>query len=404
MYCEYCGKKMDEDSVFCEHCGKKIEEETKKTETKKIEARKIEKEVVKKRHPAETRILFAIILVVVFGYVFFLELRHFNSPENAMNGIMKDFREQNYQAILENFGIENNEFISSEIFSNVYKDKLDELKIFDYQVVSCDLKTESKANCTVSYKTSKNGITEQKNYDLVLKEEKKFLLFQDWALEETNVKAINDYILYLPKDSQALLLGKELNNYRSSLNDKDGYDAYKIPKLFNGIYPLEITFSNGMKMSKELAVTKESYTYQFAVSDLTEEYKKQLTDLSENLMNTFYQGIINKTKFEELKTNYDINLLKETYDKLGKDILKDTKLTNFQVGKIRLTDLELTESGEFYLTLQMNYDYTLSYFVNEKETIHNGKSNDTFYIIIKNAEMKEITKLESLVTYFSKKY
>ena len=52
----------------------------------------------------------------------------------------------------------------------------------------------------------------------------------------------------------------------------------------------------------------------------------------------------------------------------------------------------------------MNYQYKFDYKIKEETKSHFGESNDTFYITVKNTDLNEIEKIDSLVSYFSKKH
>ena len=60
--------------------------------------------------------------------------------------------------------------------------------------------------------------------------------------------------------------------------------------------------------------------------------------------------------------------------------------------------------GKIIVTFQMNYSYQFEYFIDKEKKTHEGNSNDIFYLTFKNTELKEIEKIDSLVSYFSKKY
>ena len=52
----------------------------------------------------------------------------------------------------------------------------------------------------------------------------------------------------------------------------------------------------------------------------------------------------------------------------------------------------------------MDYEYELNIQTNGKNETHQGKSSDVFYMTVKDIELNEIENIDSLVTYFSKKY
>ncbi len=391
MYCEECGKKIDLDSKFCENCG---------TEVK----RKQKKILMTTKHPLETKILITLIIISIFGFIFYQELKYFNSPENAINSYLKDCKNQNYDRILENLNISNSEFTSKEMLQKRHINK-EEVKINDFKIIGCNYEGDKKtAKCEITYTTDKNSINSTKIYQLKRKESKRLLLFADWEIENQDIEIINDWTLYLPKDASAQLEQIKLDQYRDEQKDKTGYDAYIIPSIFKGNYNLDLKTQNGITLNTIIKVNSSSYTYQFNLKDISEDMKSSLKNLAIETINTFYEGVINNRKKEDLKCNYDIEKILNTYDELKEDIESDIKLKKFEIKNLKITDLNMNEEGNLFVTYQMSYQYEFDY--NDKNTTknHKGESNDTFYITIKNTDLKEIEKIDSLVSYFSKKY
>lgn len=390
MYCEHCGKKIDEDSKFCEFCGTKLTKEEPKKE-------KFQKE----KNPNETKILIVIMLIAIFGFIFYQELKYFNSPENAINSFLKDYKNKNYDSILENLNIESTPFTNAEILKTINKDLLN---INDFKIIECKSDNSDTAKCEISYRTNKNGMDSSKTYRLRKKEEKRLGIFTEWIIENQDIEIQNDWVLFLPKDSTGALEGINLFDYRSIENDKNGYDAYKIPIIFKGNYNLEMTTNSGITLKSTVKVNGSNYTYQFNLKDISDEMRNSIKNLGSETIETFYQGIISKKKKEELESNYDISKILSDYETLKAEIESDITLKEFKIIEIKITGLELKEDGKLFITYQMNYQYTFDYNSKEGTKSHSGESNDTFYITTKNTDLKEIEEIDSLVSYFSKKY
>lgn len=391
MFCEYCGKKIDYDSKFCEHCGNAILND----ETKQIKTHK---------NPNETKILLVIILICVFGFIFYQELKYFNSPESAMNNYLKDYKDLNYDSILESLNIELNDFISPEFLKKRALNDGD-AKINDFKVLGCSYNSsDSSAKCEVTYTTEKNGISTTKTYKLKRKEQKRLFLFADWIVENQDIEMLQNWMLYLPKDSKGTLEDISLESYRDEENDKTGYDAYLIPNIFKGKYNLFITTNTGLTLSTVVKVSSSSYTYHFTLKDISEDLKVEIQNIGKEIIDIFYQGIILNQVKGELVSNYEIQKILDSYEVLKKEIQTDITLKKFQVEHIKITNLDMDENGKILVTYQMQYHYEFQYKDKNEVKTHEGKSNDTFYVTIKNTDLKEIEKIDSLVSYFSKKY
>lgn len=378
MFCEYCGKKIDEDSNFCEHCGKKI--------------------LTKKKLSKEKKTGLIIILFLVFFYIFFLELKYFNSPENAINSYLKNRNNNDYENVLKNLNIESGPFTSKEAYLNVTKSTMD-----SFTIHSCEYdETKQNAVCHVTIET-KNDTSQKETFYLEKKEKKRLGIFTDWIIKTNDIKTTKDWHIYLPKDFKAKLANIDLDSYQSNEETKNGYDCYIIPEIFMGDYQLELTLPNEEIIKKEIQVSTNSYTYELKKEDISEEQKSELEQLGTHIIELFYNSSVTKKPFAELETTYNIKKLEETYNKLVHEIEK-TDLISFKVNEIAITGIEMTENCNIKITYQMNYNYHLKYETNETKEEHQGTSNDTFYITTQTMEWNDIEKMESLVTYFSKKY
>lgn len=383
MYCENCGKKIDTDSNYCEHCGIKL---VKESTTKK-----------------ENKILLIIGLLIIFGAIFIWELKYFNSPNNAINSYLKNWTNQNYDIIKETLKLEESKFTTNEMFQKVFQNK-EEFSIKEFHVEECKYnKSKKSATCNISYKTAKNGLSYQKTYNLTREDQNRLLIFANWKIENESFKTINNWILYIPADATAKLENIDLAEYRTPEKDKQGFDAYQIPQIFEGTYHLSLKMNTGMNLEKAINITKKEYTYQFNIQDVSLEFQESVKLLGTNLIETIYNGIANKKNIEELETTYDLTPITETYKTLQKELEK-ASLTSLKVKEMKVSGIDMSDDGKVFITYQMNYEYDIKYTKNEKELTHHGESNDTFYVTVKNIELKEIEKLDSLVTYFSKKY
>lgn len=387
MYCEFCGKKIDLDAKYCEHCGKQIK-------TAKIYSFK--------KNQNETKILITIVLIALFSFLFYQELKYFNSPENAINHYLRNLKNQNLESILNTFNMETNEFTSTSFLKR--KSETNE-NLKSYNILECNYENDKKsAICSVNYTTTKNGISKTKTYRLKKKEEKRFLLFTNWIIENQDIELLEEWTLYLPTSSKGKLEGIDLEKYRDNAKTKDGYDAYTIHPIIKGEYNLTLTTDNGISLNTTININTKEYTYQFTIKDISKEMETQILTIGKELINTFYQGIINHQKREEIKSSYEISEILTEYENLKKEIEKNITLKKFDVTEIKINNLKMDTEGKIIVTFQMNYSYQFEYFIDKEKKTHEGNSNDIFYLTFKNTELKEIEKIDSLVSYFSKRY
>lgn len=383
MYCEHCGKKIDLDSNFCEHCGEKVNP-------------KKEKFIITREH----KILLSILIFGGFVFLFLWELKYFNSPTNAINTYLKNWSNKNYDSILENLNMENTKFINQQIFEEITKDNINYNK---YKIDSCHYQNNKEnAICNIIFESTKDSTTREKSFTLEREKNNRLGIFANWKIKENDIKIITNFKLYLPEESTAVLINQELNDYYNADLDKNGYQCYIIPQIIQGKYPLKVKMKNGMVIDKEININKPEYTYQFNVQDTSAEFQNELKVLGTSVIETIYQGAVNKTKFEDLNSTYNLSKIKENYTQLTND-LANTNLTELKVKEIKISKIKINNEGKIEITYQMRYNYKIKYQKNGKEETYEGSSNDSFTMKVKNMELQEIESIESLVTYFSKK-
>lgn len=384
MFCEDCGKKIDQDSVFCEYCGSKV---------KKISS------IITK----ENKVILILLVFIFFVFLFLWELKCFNSPDNAMNHYLKNWKNHNYDVLIQDLGVEDGPFTTTELFQKAFSKK-EEFSIYDFQIRECfyGINKES-ATCQISYQKNKNGFNYEKTYYLKRNKKNKLFLFADWVIEEHSFQTLKDYVLFLPSNSTATLENIDMSDYRSIDKDKTGYDAYTIPQIFEGTYLLHLKMSNGIDLEKEININKQEYTYQFNIQDISRDYQEQVKSLGVEVIETLYNGVAKGKKFEEITCKRNISSLKGIYENLQKSLSKSF-LTSLKVLDMKVTKFEINKDGKIFISFQMDYEYELNIQTNGKNETHQGKSSDVFYMTVKDIELNEIENIDSLVTYFSKKY
>ncbi len=360
MYCIYCGKKIKEEDRYCKYCGKKVKKET-------------------FLNSKEMKIGLLLVGIACILTITVQVVKTLTSPNYVSYVYMKNIQKKNYKALLKNTN--QTTFVNEKTLESLIENDED-YQIKDFQVDSCEMNEEP--TCKITILTKKKGTITKR---LHLQGKKLFNLIKTYQIKD-EWKTKEDWYLYLPENSEAYLDGISLDSYKTDENQKEHFDGYKIPSILEGTHELDLTW-NTMTLHREIHIEANAYTYNLEKNDLEENMNQLLIQKSIHTIELLYQSIEEKKSFEEIP-NIE-NDLKETYQKLQqKDV---EKITNYQIANANILGMQV-ENGEILITMQLTYQYEIKEAKKEK--------NDTCFITFDNT-LKNIKKIDSLVTYFSEK-
>ena len=404
MFCGECGTKNVKNAKFCEKCGAQIKAEKIVTEKEVKEKQPMSKKT------KTTLTIGGVVAVVIIGI--FIFLNSLVSPKNIAEKLFNATADYDFETIYEFLDVEKNEFTTKEMFKNIMSKDIDEddkVQVVNY-TVSDPVYSEDKMTSTVTITYLLKDRSESGTYDvkLVKSKDKKWLFFDNWKVVMNNFDIANNYEIQVAKGSKVTLEGIVLGEqYLDKESSTEQLDVYKMPAMFEANYDLSIELPMGIKKEEKIKVRDEGYyKYRLSVSDLSDEEKTKLTNISKTNLEVLYNGVKDQKSFDDIKSSFEydganLSNLKSDYELLVKNIGKS--LTAIDFTTITLSDISIKSDGNIELYLKANYNYTVSYESGDETKTHDSSDYDYLYLTYSyvNGEYK-LVDTSSLNTYFSK--
>lgn len=374
MYCGECGAKNSNSSKFCESCGAPLENEHEnKSTTKNVKNTNTQ--------ISKNKIILIVLaaVIVIGGFIGFRNLKKQSLPETIAKEYFEAYKSSDAKKMYQYFDIDQNlsknEFTTKDMFIKtiITKDQKKEAsKIQSYQITKVEKNDDGlTTKVTINYTTTSSLTSKSKVIYLKKSSKKKFLLFDNWKVSLGDNYVKENYSISLPKGSKAKLEGKDLSSYKDKSKSTSTTDVYKIPKIFRGEYKLTSSLSYGFDITDTINTSLGStYKANISTSSVPSKIRKDMTAKVTDLINTFYQGAIAKTEWDQIKDKFKgldttgESNFKATYESLISKANSDTKqLTAYELFDINLADISTSSSsnGDLVVTFKIKYNYTLNY-------------------------------------------
>ncbi len=425
MFCAECGTKNEVGAQFCENCGNKMETAP-VVQTQPVQPQQPvvpptpKKGLVEKikELPKTTKIIAIVATVVVVAIVaLYVVLNGMTSAKGVAEKFFNATMDHDLEKMYSFISAEESQFTTEEMFKkiNAVNTETENLpKVVNYTVgepiVSAD---GMSATVTISYVIEGDSATKTADIKLTKGKDKKWIIFDDWKINNSNTKSIKGYEIEVMKDSTVTIEDVKVDKkYIDKEKSTSTNDVYVMPAMFGSEYGIVIDLPIGVTLEDEIYVSSgSSYTYSLSLDNLTEEMKQTLQTTAKTNLQDLYNGVKDKKAWDEVKTSFeyenaDLSDLKYAYEKLSSNISSDITLTSIEFTEIELDDLSVTSEGQLYVELEASYDYILTY-ISGTETKTNDSDDTDYYIYLTYDYVDGAFKLvdaSSLTSYFSKYY
>ena len=358
MKCQNCNKEIKKEDKYCGNCGVKI---LKKKDDKYFQ-------IIKENR---LKIILCSILLVIVGLTYLV----FNYISTASYKAMK------YIKAVTNNKIEEIYNMLDLKETKLYNLKLLKQKAKQYENVSDTKITKEEENDKNALITFEYMSNEHSNIGLVslTKENNK------WTVNSGMVA--KNVTFTLPKNATITLDNIDLSSYLSKEKSDELQDVYAIDYMVKGTYDILIKLEDGTEVKGEIEI-EDDKNYHINNIDLKEEVNNQINATSLDLINNFYNGLMNDS--ENISDNEKIN---EYY----KDINYDYKQGNFKLTKFEIKDLKQISVKDSNGYLKIKYQVEYDYIINYDGTDYSGTNRDTITLLynydytlnsIKNIDLK----------------
>lgn len=422
MFCGECGTKNEKDAKFCENCGVKLEQEEKKTETnnkkknnnKPKENKK--KEKIKKLSKKQKILTIIICVIALVLLVLYKVGENITSPDTIVKNYIKAINNRDYNILYETANYKGDKtFINKDNYKKILDKSLnDDIKINNYKVKEVTYEDDgltAKVTTTITITNGRNTETEEVTFKLNKQSDKKYLIFDNWTLNNQNLITINvieNYDINVPKGSEVTYNDVKLT--KEYLNNKDNKlgntDTYTIPQVFSASSKLEVKLPWGTTKKEEVIPSNYDYTIDLDESDFNDKEQDKILEGINTAFTKAMEGLTTNKKWDEVKsnfaTNYNLDELKSEYE----DSLDDYNDNNYTISNFKITDSEIRDlyiDDDFILEVSMKIEYSYTANKNEGET-KNDEDDYYFYAYViyedESYKLVDIYSFPNIYVYF----
>lgn len=425
MFCQNCGTKNNDTSIFCENCGARLEkpvqqapqveqvqeqpvesvqeqpvESVQEQPVERVQEQPVEsvqeqpmqeqptqqaptyqqtvqgqptqqepvyqqpmQQVKPKKKVSKSAIVIAVEVVALLALI----VAAFKIGENAFSAekvaekFFVEVANQNYKEAYKILDIDESEFINEENFKNASCNMALD-KVSKYEVRKSSDDDDEK---TVKIKYKGKSGTDTYVINVEKKDGKKFLLFDNWEVNADSMIA-KDFTLYVPNGAKVTVDGIELGDKYVESEDTYG-QTYVIPKIFAGEHQVVVS-QEGMQEVRKIVDTDDGSFYVDQMSP-GEEVLAEITDIATEDFKLIFEAAAERKDFSEIKSLLSsdedyLEALEDDYDNLVQQFETGGYET---INKVQFSNIK-TETDEGYLTsadygveVYITFDYYIEY-------------------------------------------
>lgn len=366
MKCSKCGTPYHEKDRYCENCGSK-------RENKALNFLNQNKHTI-----------FILTIVIIIAVLIYQIITVLSSPEYKATNYLKAVLNNDTKKVYELADYSSNDFYSEEIL----KEKNETVKAANIQLIR-KIVLDNEAYLTYQY--TSNGT----KHIVSVKLTKEDGIFTNWQIESGRVA--KNITLQLPKNSTVKVDEIDIKKYLDQEESTDDYDIYTIDYMATGTYQVEVTLQDGNTIKDEITVSDDQ-KYSLGNIELTDAAKSTTKELTKNLLDTMYNGLINNNSASEITQN-------ESVQKFYKDLKYVYSNSNITLNQIQFSDLELlnaeyNDESKLEVTFQTEYNYTITYQSQNETNTYSGVNRGVITVTFDYQDGYSIQKIESLKNSF----
>lgn len=294
MFCPQCREPLNDDARFCPQCGNPINKEdslfmnSNLTKTDKVQE---ETSLFKK-------ILFVeIIVLIVMLYGMSSYSKKIFCPEYVATKYFEALSNGDINTAYNFLKFDESDFLNKKFYA-------EQAEYFDSPIKAYSVKCQSdmKTGMTearVSYQTVDNERKKVFKVSLVKEKKKKYLFFDSWKIEPTNMMA--DYFdILVPVGAKVYLDSVQLDEKNSEITDESLYTRYHIQNIFEGYYDILVT-ADGMKDYENCIEIESEESYKVNDMEYTDEYMKQMYEKTAEFAKVCIEALFSRADFNVLR-------------------------------------------------------------------------------------------------------
>lgn len=291
MFCEKCGTKLEDGSLFCDNCGAKVSEMTMVPQVIPVVPKKPMEKLTK-------LFIFEVIALVLLAIGFYKLAETRFSSENVAKNYAKAKMAGDMDEVYDMLNLPSSELLTKDMFLMTQMDQEAE-ELVNYEISNESESRNSFSNSfRLEYMTKGNVYSENENIQVVKQREKQMLFFDKWEITPDSLLT-KEVILYAPADVTLKINGIDISTIQGVKTEESyGNIQYTLPVMFNGTYTLEASAPARQTITQEVVINNY---YSNTIGDMvpSEESIKELADTSYELQQSLISSAFNQMSYED---------------------------------------------------------------------------------------------------------
>lgn len=374
MFCQECGTKNTDDSIFCANCGVRLERDAvNQNQTQKVQPQGYPGAGVQSmpKKIEKWKLIFGVELVMI---VLLLILAYknagtyFGAGEVAERYFLANAN-GDWSRAYQMLELDESDFVKEKDYEKMAaKDSLP--KITTYTVGEIDALSGKELGTTVDIRYRSKGDSMDSTYTVSLNKQpgKKFLLFDDWKVSTDDIIA-KDVTVRVPQDAKVILDGEKLSDsYLSKREDEEEHlDTYVVPQMFAGTHAVTVTM-DGMKEDHGTLNTYNADSYTVYSLNPTEETMDKIIKTAGEDMQKVYEAAMHGDAFSTIADLYvsdkdEMERIEDNYDTFLEAVQRNSRNT---VNTLRISNISASAenygwSDEMVMEVRLEFDYSVDF-------------------------------------------
>ncbi len=322
MFCEKCGTKLDDGSLFCDNCGAKVTAQTSQATAKATPPvqqdtpnmhqefaqvqQSVQQQMATLQRPPMAKttkaFLFQLLIFAALLVAFFMIANAKFSAKATADSYAKATAAGDWESVYSLLDLSSSELLSEEMFVSVQLSAdYDEVEDFEIEKVEFN-STDNKVQFGCTFETKYDDITE---VILVKKQSgKKWLFFEDWKIDADSMLAQSVQIK-VPADATVKLNGVDLLSIKKLKTEQfDTTKVLSLPDAFRGTYMIEVSAPGRETVCEQIVLADYAY---FSFTDMapTSEAIDAIAIQSRDNLEVIFSALMSESSYEDLITAND---------------------------------------------------------------------------------------------------
>ncbi len=184
-----------------------------------------------------------------------------------------------------------------------------------------------------------------------LKKRKIFNLLDTYKVVSGKVASNIEFVV--PKNNVVTIDGKEISSYLQKDTTSE-YDTYYIKDMIKGTYSITVTYANGLKVEKDVAI-EDGQTYRVIDVELTEDEKRNIEDNSIASLNVLSKAALSRKDYDTISSNFKEDI--ESFYKQIKRSIQSKGIADLKYSDCEVRGAYIDNDGNVRVSLLVDYAY-----------------------------------------------